>query len=512
MTASYLVKALGKAATVTLVESANVGTIGVGEATFSTVKLFFDFLGLREEDWMPHCSGAYKLAIRFVDWRQAKGHFYHPFQRFETACSVSGGEWWLKLKPAGEPFDYASFTVPLLCDAKRSPRYLDGTVFDENVSTFFPSGSSPGAEELPNVLISGHHVQYPYAYHFNAAELASYLRKLAVAQGVVGLVDDVVEVPLREDGSIEAIRTREHGLIEGDLFIDCTGFRGLLINRALGEPFLSFGDQLLNDSAVAIQVPRDVEREGMKPYTTAQAHRAGWSWNIPLYGRDGTGYVYSSSFITADQAERELREFLGPAAEGSPANHIKMRIGRCRNSWVKNCVAIGLSSGFVEPLESTGIFFIQHGIEELVNHFPSGPGFDEHLVASYNKIVGECIDGVRDFLMVHYLASDRVDTPFWQASKAVPVPDSLRERMDLWKARLPGPRTIPQQFHGFDTYSWVVMLLGLGHLPAGYPPRLDALDESKARDMFQRIRQRATYLVETLPSQYEYLTHVRRHS
>src|SRR5262249_33546654 len=151
------------------------------------------------------------------------------------------------------------------------------------------------------------------------------------------------------------------------------------------EPFISFNDSLLNDSAVAIQVPRDIEKDGIRPYTTAHAHSAGWSWNIPLYGRDGTGYVYSSRFIDRDEAERELREFLGPAAEKSSANHIKMRIGRCRRSWVKNCVAIGLSSGFVEPLESTGIFFIQHGIEELAKHFPRGPQIDEAKVASCNR-------------------------------------------------------------------------------------------------------------------------------
>jgi tryptophan halogenase len=515
MTASYLAKALGERATVTLVESARIGTIGVGEATFSTIKLFFDFLALDESEWMPHCSATYKLAIRFVDWTQAKGHFYHPFQRFETACSISAAEWWLKLRPGAQPLDYACFTVPALCDAMRSPRYLDGTVHDANVDRFFPkheSGSQPVAQamEVPNFLLSGHQVQYPYAYHFNAAELAAFLRQFAVAHGVHALTDDVEDVSLREDGSIAAIHTKNHGPIEGDLFIDCTGFRGLLINRALGEPFISFGDHLLNDSAVALQVPRDIEKDGIKPYTTAYAHRAGWSWNIPLYGRDGTGYVYSSPFISADEAEREFREFLGPAAAGCRANHIKMRIGRCRNSWVKNCVAIGLSSGFVEPLESTGIFFIQHGIEELVNHLPSSPTIDPRVVASYNRTIANCIDGVRDFLMIHYIASDRVDTPFWRAAKAVPVPDRLREALDLWKARLPGPRTIPQHFHGFDTYSWVVMLLGLNRPPSAYHPILDSLDEAPARAMFQRIKQRAAYLVDGLPSQYEYLTHVRR--
>jgi tryptophan 6-halogenase len=504
MTASYLTKALPGLERVTLIESPNIRTIGVGEATFSTIKLFFDFLDLREQDWMPQCSGAYKLAIRFVNWTKSPGHFYHPFQRFETASGYSVAEWWLKLKRGEQPFDYACFTIPWLCDAMRSPRHLDGTVFDEKVLAFYDDGASS-----PNTSIAGHQVQYPYAYHFNAAELALFLQRYAVGQGVVRVADEVVDVVRCEDGSIAGLRTKEHGLIDGDLFIDCTGFSGLLINQVLNEPFLSFADSLLNDSAVAIQIPRDIERDGIRPYTTAHAHDAGWSWNIPLYGRDGTGYVYSSRFIDQSEAEREFREFLGPAADGCLANHIKMRIGRCRNSWVKNCVAIGLASGFVEPLESTGIFFIQHGIEELVNHFPGEGVLDENLTASYNRIINDCIDGIREFLTIHYFASDRADTPFWKATKHVTPPDSLRERLELWRSRLPCPRSIYQPFHGFEAYSWAVMLLGLNHQPRTHRARLDHIDPTPARALFASTWKRAQYLVATLPSQYEYLTHLR---
>ena len=502
MTASYLTRAL-KGVEIALVESANVRTIGVGEATFSTIKLFFDFLGLSEQEWMPHCSAAYKLAIRFVGWRADRGHFYHPFQRFESACGKTAADWWLKLGRGQTRFDYACFTTPSLCDAMRSPRYLDGTVFDDEVLEFYRDGTPP-----PNTVIAGHQVQYPYAYHFNAAELATFLQGYAVERGVTRIVDDVVEVPLREDGALASIRTREHGSLEADLYVDCTGFRGLLVNQALGEPFVSFGDVLLNDSAVAIQVPRDIQRDGIRPYTTAHAHNAGWSWNIPLYGRDGTGYVYSSQFIDKDEAEREFREFLGPAAKDCTANHIKMRIGRCQNAWVKNCVAIGLSGGFVEPLESTGIFFIQHAIEELVNHLPPAEP-DPGLITSYNATIGACIDGVKDFLTVHYFASDRVDTPFWRATKQVEPREWLRERMRVWKARLPEPRSIYPAFHGFESYSWAVMLLGVNHQPVSYAPVLDHLDEAQAHTMFRRIRERSERLVATLPSQYEYLTHMR---
>jgi tryptophan halogenase len=503
MTASYLKKAL-RNVEITVVESERIGTIGVGEATFSTIKLFFDFLGLHEQDWMPHCSAAYKMAIRFVNWTKRKSHFYHPFQRYEMADGYSAGDWWLKLKKKEESFDAACFTIPELCDGMKSPRHLDGSVFDERVAAYYDDSTPP-----PNCTLAGHQVQYPYGYHFNAAELAKFLHGYATERGVTGIVDDVVEVPLAEDGSIEGVRTKNHGLLEADLYIDCSGFRGLLINKTLGEPFISFNDTLLNDSAVAIQVPRDIEKIGIRPYTTAHAHTAGWSWNIPLYGRDGTGYVYSSKFIDKDEAEREFREFLGPAAKGCAANHIKMRIGRCRNSWVKNCVAIGLASGFVEPLESTGIFFIQHGIEQLVEHFPRTIEIDPNLVRSYNRAIAECVDGVREFLTIHYCASQRDDTPFWKATKEIVPPEDLAERLQIWKSRLPTARTIYQPYHGFESYSWSVMLLGVGYHPPSHLPVLDHLDPSNAVAMFRRVKQKTKQLMQSLPTQYEYLSQMR---
>lgn len=503
MTAAYLRQALPQLESIVLVESASTGTIGVGEATFSTIKLFFDFLGLNERDWMPACSAAYKLAIRFVDWTKSRDHFYHPFQRFESACGVSAAEWWLKIKRHEQPFDYACFTTPWLCDAMRSPRYLDGSVFDTVVQEFFDDQKPP-----PNQILSGHEVQYPYAYHFNASELAKFLMEHATQRGVIRIVDDVLDVPLAADGSIAGIVCRESGRLAADLYIDCSGFRSLLLNKALGEPFISFNDTLLNDSAVAIQVPRDIARVGIRPYTTAHAHSAGWSWNIPLYGRDGTGYVYSSKFIDKDEAEREFREFLGPAADSCPANHIKMRIGRSRNSWVKNCVAIGLASGFVEPLESTGIFFIQHGIEELVHHFPS-ESISPDLAFSYNHNIATCIDGVREFLTLHYVASNRDDTPFWRAARAVTPPGDLGERLRRWRAQTPCSRSIYQPYHGFESYSWTAMLIGLGSAPLTHRPLLAHLDGEKANAMFYRIRERAQQLIAQLPSQYEYLTAMR---
>ena len=503
MTASYLKKAL-KGVDITLVEAPHIKTIGVGEATFSTIKLFFDYLGLEEHEWMPSCNAAYKLAIKFKNWTKAGGHFYHPFQRYEMIDGYNAAEWWLKLKRGQEAFDYSCFMIPAICDAKRSPRYLDGRVFDDKVQDYFANG-----DRVPNAFLSEHSVQYPYAYHFDAGLLADYLEGYATQRGVTKIEDEVVHVGLREDGGISHIVTKAHGAIAADLFVDCTGFRGLLINQALDEPFISFNDSLLNDSAVALQVPVDIRANGMEPYTTATAMSAGWVWNIPLYGRLGTGYVYCSQFLSKEEAEAEFRRHLGPAADHCRANHIKMRIGRNRNSWVKNCVAIGLSSGFVEPLESTGIFFIQHGIEELVHHFPHGE-IDESVVRSYNRGVASAIDGVREFLTLHYAASDRDDTPFWQAVRNdIRLPESLRESMALWKRRLPNAKNVNPAYHGFESYSYSVMLLGLGHQPETHHPALDHLDDRNALAAFRAMRERSEYLAATLPSQYEYLSHVR---
>jgi flavin-dependent dehydrogenase len=507
MTATYLRKALGERVDVTVLEAPNIKTVGVGEATFSTIKLFFDYLGLPEHEWMPSCNATYKLAIRFENWTSKGGHFYHPFQRYEMVDGYNMGEWWLKLKRGEEAFDYACFTTPAICDAKRSPRYLDGRVYDEKVQNIF-TGDGAIAD---NKFLADHQVQYPYAYQFDAHLLARFLEGYGTARGVRQVHDEVQQVVLAEDGSIDHLVTRQNGNLRADLYIDCTGFRGLLINQALGEEFISFSESLLCDRAIALQVPVDIQSRGINPYTTATAMSSGWVWNIPLYGRVGTGYVYSSAFTTPEAAEAEFRRHLGPAAEGCPANHIRMRIGRSRNSWVKNCVAIGLSSGFVEPLESTGIFFIQHGIEELIHHFPHGNP-DEESIRSYNRNVAECIDGVRHFLTLHYRASDRRDTEFWRATQETVLPAELAARMDLWKKRLPNAKSINPYYHGFESYSYSVMMLGLNYQPEENLPVLDFLDDRNALEAFRMMRRKSEYLVNTLPSQYEYLSHVRAQS
>lgn len=496
MTAAYLRAAFGDRVSVTVVESKRIPTIGVGEATFSTVRHFFDYLGLREQDWMPRCNATYKLGIRFENWRHPGHYFYHPFERLRVVDGFPMTDWWLRLRPS-ERFDRDSFLMAAICDAERSPRYLDGTLFEQD---FVEARKG----ETARTTLSEQDTQFPYAYHFDAALLAGFLSEYAKERGAVQILDDVLDVGRDERGWISHVQTREHGQITGDLFVDCTGFRGLLINQALAEPFVSFQESLPNDSAVALRVPVDMETHGLRPCTTATAQEAGWIWTIPLFGRVGTGYVYASDYSTPEQAERRLREFVGPAAEGLEANHIKMRIGRTRNAWVNNCVAIGLSSGFVEPLESTGIFFIQHGVEQLVKHFP-GADWDPKLRGAYNQAMANVMDGVREFLILHYRGAARNDNDYWRDAKTRVVPDGLAARFEQWQTKLPTAETVFPHYHGFEAYSYLAMLLGLGGVPVKPAPALSLMDTTAADKEFQLLKDQAADLVKRLPSQYEYL-------
>jgi flavin-dependent dehydrogenase len=495
MTASYLKAAFADRIEVTLVESAGVPRIGVGEATFSTVRHFFDYLGLDEADWLPRCAGGYKLGIRFQDWDKPGEHFYHPFERLRVVDGFSLADWWLKLGDHSRPFDTACFVTPALCEARRSPRMLGGSLFVSTVDG--PLGKSTLAEQR---------AQFPYAYHFDADEVAKYLAGYATRRGVRQVIDTVEHVGQNSRGWISHVRTAEHGEIAGDLFIDCTGFRGLLINKTLGTRFESFEDVLPNNRAVALRVPRAEETE-MDPYTTATTMHAGWMWTIPLFRRNGTGYVYSDQFTSPEEAERELRERVAPGRDDLQANHIRMRIGRNQDSWVNNCVAIGLSSAFVEPLESTGIFFIQHGIEQLVKHFPD-ENWDPRQVAAYNTRVAHAVDGVKEFLVLHYRSARRDDTPYWKEAKIRSMPDGLAQRLELAETRLLDEETIYPHYHGFESYSWNAMNLGLGRPPAAPQPALDHLAPAGALAEFARLQQEAANMVSALPSCYEYLASI----
>ncbi|MDG5801157.1 tryptophan 7-halogenase [Streptomyces ossamyceticus] len=512
MTAAYLGKALQGTAEITVLEAPGIPRIGVGEATVPNLqKVFFEFLGLSEEEWMRECNASFKMGIRFINWRTGgrgeagprelqdggEDHFYHTFGLLPDHDGLPLSHYWhhrLHHGRTDEPFEYACFPEPAVMDAKKSPRWMDGT----------PSTR--------------------YAWHFDAQLVADFLRRFATGkQGVRHVEDEMTRVCTDDRGFVEALETKSSGRIEGDLFVDCSGFRGLLINQAMGEPFLDMSDHLLCDSAVATAVPHDDAADGVEPYTSAIAMSSGWTWKIPMLGRFGTGYVYSSRFASQDEATEEFCRMWDLDPETQPLNHIRFRVGRNRRAWVKNVVSIGLSSCFLEPLESTGIYFITAAIYQLTKHFPDR-SFNEALTESFNREIETMFDDTRDFIQTHFYFAPREDTPFWKANKDLALPDDIRAKISAYRAGLPvnQPTTDESTYYGnFDAEfrnfwtngSYYCMFAGLGLLPDAPLPALSHRPHSLegAEPLFAEVKNKERHLLETLPSTYDYLRQLHGH-
>lgn len=505
MAASYLGRALGPSVSLTVLEAPAVPRIGVGEATIPNLqKVFFDFLGLSEEEWMPKCNASFKMGIRFINWRtpgagqatarpngNGPDHFDHLFGLLPLHDNIPLSHYWTYRKLNGqtdEPFDYSCYAQPAIFDKRLSPRFMDGTRWAS------------------------------YAWHFDANYVAEFLRSFAVKkQNAVHIEDFFVGAELDQRGFITAVNTKSGRRLEADLFIDCSGFRSLLINQVMKEPFLDMSEHLLNDRAVATQVPHDDEANGVEPYTSSIAMSSGWTWKIPMLGRFGTGYVYSSRFATQDEATEEFCRMWGLDPETQSLNHVKFRVGRNRRAWVKNCVGIGLSSCFVEPLESTGIYFVYAALYQLVKHFPD-KRFDPVLLGQFNREVEEMFDDTRDFIQGHFSFAPRNDTPFWRACKELELPPAFLEKVALYKSGLGTslPTTDESGYYGsfeaefrnfWSNANYYCVLAGLGVLPDHSLPALAHRPESLAsvESAFEQIRNRRDELLKSLPSTYGYL-------
>ena len=504
MAAAYLSKALQQTVEVTVLEAPTIPRIGVGEATVPNLqRVVFDYLGIPEDEWMRECNASFKMAVKFINWRTPgpgvptarewqgrPDHFYHPFGILPAHDQIPLSHYWAYRHHHGEtdtPFDYACFPEPAIMDANLAPRFRDG-------------------QRAAN-----------YAWHFDAALVADFLRRFAVGkQGVKHVADEMTEVVRDARGYLTALKTRGGRTLDGDLFIDCSGFRGLLINEAMAEPFVDMSDHLFCDSAVATSVPHDDEN-GVEPYTSAIAMPAGWAWKIPLLGRFGSGYVFASRFTERDRATEDfLRLWDLPA--GTPLNQIKFRVGRNRRAWVKNCVSIGLASCFVEPLESTGIYFSYAAINQLASHFPDR-GFDPVIVDRFNQRIEAMFDDTRDFLQAHFALAPRTDTPFWRAVKELTLPEQIREKIAMFRAGLPiNPPTSDEtayyanfeaEFANFWTNgSYYSIFAGLGLRPDHPLPILDSKPESRqaALALFENVQRRQAELAETLPTVRQYLS------
>lgn len=490
MSACYIQRVLSNLnvadASVTLVESEDIGIIGVGEATLNDLKQTLQFLEIDEASFMVATHATFKNGIKFVNWRDdpasvGQHHYWHPFEDVPTI----GGMWlldiWSCLKADYDlDIDYGYLTGPsaFVSDRLRAPKTAD-------------SGPYQGL--------------FNYAYHLDTVLFGRYLRQLGLERGIRRIVDNVVGVATDEREFITALKTREHGDVEGDLFIDCSGFGGVLINKHYGTEFVGFGDSLFNDRAVAIRVPYPEANPVIKPFTTATAASNGWIWDIPLsdqqtaigaeakwsddsaHGRRGSGYVYSSPFMSDDDAERELRGYLGPSADGVEARFLKMRIGHNRSFWVRNCVAIGLAGGFIEPLESTGIALVTQGLALLQAHFPTRD-CPTPLADSYNGAMARLYEHIREFIVLHYCTTQREDTEFWRANRHNPnIPERLKTQLETWRYRLPTAFDNESGFDFFHHTSFHYILAGMGYVPEPNPYVRSRVPRSRADYIRDRI-------------------------
>lgn len=456
MSAAFLSKALPHLQ-ITLIESSDIPTIGVGEATITAFTSFTSFLGMKEADWMPACNGSYKYGIRFNDWYEQGQHYWHPFEPLLYAHSPYHlGHFWYRNFLS----DPAAHRLAFYRDC-----FLHLGLIEEN-KILKSTGAADYVHAYTMATDGGPlEVRVPYAYHFDAGLFGEYLKvHIGKPNGVRQIIDEVTHVHLDEHGFIHSLDMKSGNKVTGDLFIDCSGFQGLLIDKTLHEPFDSYADTLFVDRAIALRVPFNDARAEMRPYTTTTALSSGWSWNIPVTQRVGTGYVYCSNFLEPDAAELEFRRHVGEQrTQRLEARHITIsKVGKHRNTWVKNCVAVGLSSGFLEPLESTSLHFVFAGIYRLAKAIREG-NFNIATISTYNRQLTELFEESRDFIAVHYALTNREDTPFWRAAKYdTKIPDTLADTLAQAKQLFPNG---PTKNILFGENSWMCILLGMNYLP-----------------------------------------------
>ncbi len=454
---------------ITLIESSEIGTVGVGEATIPTIRRFYAQLGMTDAEVMHACEATAKLGIRFVDWRHGCD-FIHPFGRFgQDLRGIDFHHFWLR---AGAPAALEQYS-------------LGATLARQGHATI------PAPNPTSQIGI------FDWALHFNAALFAQHMRAFAERGGVERIDARITDVALHgETGFIEAVTLDDGRRVEGDLFVDCSGFRGLLIGQALGIGYRDWSHWLLCDTAFAVQS----ERAGEPPScTTVTARSAGWQWRIPLRGREGNGIVFSSRFQSDDDARAELMANLAAAATMEP-RRLRFTPGRREAAWAKNCVSLGLAAGFLEPLESTSIALIETGIERLKQLFPD-KGFDPAVIEEYNIQSAEEMERVRDFIILHYKLAGR-DGPFWQACRDMDVPDTLAAKIALWKAR---GAFIRYRWEMFSPASWLAIYAGFGELPERIDPGTASVNETDLARSLEAMRKAVRDTVADTPTHAEFL-------
>lgn len=474
MAASLLAKLMGRQLDIALIESDDIGTVGVGEATIPPIQIFNSALGLNEDEFLKATMGTFKLGIQFENWGAVGDKYMHAFGPIGRQLGmVPFQHYWLRAKAEGYGGDLWDFSFNY--QAGKQDRFAR-------------------LKQIPNSPLEG----IVHAFHFDAGLYARYLRKGAEGFGVERIEGMITDVSLDgQSGNIQSVTLKDGKVVDGDFFIDCSGFRSLLMGQALGVGYTDWTGWLPCDRAVAVPAENGPR---MRPYTQSIAHAAGWQWRIPLQHRAGNGHVFCSDYMSEDEATSILLNSL----EGKPLadpRTIPFRTGRREKFWHKNCICMGLSSGFLEPLESTSIHLIQNSIVRFVQMFP-GLGEQPTNVDEYNQQVGFEFESIRDFIILHYNATSRTDSPFWQRCREMEIPESLQQKIELFRET---GRIFRFNNELFSEAGWLQVMLGQGITPKAYHPMADGLEEAKLREYLHNLKTIIDGAVGKLPSQKDFI-------
>ncbi|MES2037895.1 MAG: tryptophan halogenase family protein [Pseudomonadota bacterium] len=479
----------GEGIQIRLVESTDIGIIGVGEGSFPSIRGTLAAIGIDEARFIKECHGTFKQGIRFDHWVRPSGsagtdHYFHPFSH----PSQRGPEllpYWLKGLAARDG---------------QQPAFADAVTMQKCIAD-----ASRGPKRFADKDFLG---PMNYAYHFDAGRLAALLSEHGQSLGVKRILGTVEHVQLDEQGAIAAVHTQDGQVLAADLFIDCTGFSAGLIGKTLGSPFKSLNDVLFVDRALALQVPYAKPDAPIPSYTISSAQEAGWIWDIGLQERRGIGYVFSSRHTDEARAEQVLRKYIGPAADGMTPRLLKLNVGYRETQWIKNCVAIGLSGGFIEPLESSGIGLIETAAYLLTYLFPFNGEFDavatqfnQHMKARYERVV--------DFVKMHFSLSQRNDSAFWRDNRDVAsIPESLQEKLKMWSCRPPHRMDFIADLEMYPPASWQFVLYGMEFQTDMVNNKFVYPQDQEAAQEFQMIAQMAQRALADLPDHRKLVEHL----